>query len=64
MIRKTPDGFLAENDISIGRDVKNAAAAGDELGFHAELLLNRLRQTGGSREVVSLRAVGDRDFHK
>jgi hypothetical protein len=43
--------------------VEDAAGALDQLGFDTELLFDRFRQTGGSWEVVSLRAVFDGDVH-
>ena len=44
-------------------DVEDAAGAFDQFGRHLELLLDRIRQTGGRRKVVSLSAVFDGDVH-
>lgn len=60
---EAPDLVLVPHLLAIDVDVKHAAAALDERSLGAELLRNRLRQTGGTREVVSLRAVFDSDVH-
>lgn len=58
-------GFLFAPDLFIVRiHVEDAAGAFDELGGDVELLLNGFRQTGGAREVVSLRTVFDGDIHE
>lgn len=44
-------------------DVIDATAAFDKLSFDAEDFLDFCRQTGGSRKVVSLAAVFDRNLH-
>ncbi len=60
---KTPGLMLAEHTFSVGHDVEDSTAAADQLGFHADLGLDFLRQTGGSWKVVSVPAVGDRNGH-
>ena len=44
-------------------DVKDAAAAFDQLRLNTLCFSNCVRQTGGLRGVVSLYAVSDTDFH-
>lgn len=63
VLREAADVVFAPDLRAIDMDVKNAALAFDHLGVDAELVVNRLRQTGGSRVVVSLHAVFDADFH-
>jgi hypothetical protein len=48
----------------VGRDLEDPAGSFDELRFDAELLLNLFRQTGGAREVVSDRAVLNRNVRE
>jgi len=55
--------LLAVDAATIDHDVEDAASAGDQRRVDIELLLDRGRQTGGLRFVVSLHAVGDADFH-
>lgn len=54
---------FAPNLLTVDMHVEHAARPLDELGRHVELLLDGFRQTGGAREVVSLRAVLDGDVH-
>ena len=56
--------MLAVDQLAIGDDIEDASSAGDERRLDAESLLDRGRQTGGLRFVVSLHAVGDADFHE
>lgn len=63
VFRKAANLVFAPHFLVVDVHIKNAAAAGNEGGRRTEFLRNRLRQTGGSREVVSLRAVFDRDGH-
>lgn len=55
--------MLAPDLLPVDVNVEHAAGAFDQLGIHAELFLNRSRQTGGLGKVVSLRAVFDGDGH-
>jgi hypothetical protein len=55
--------MFAVNQFSVGLYVKDPAAAPDELDQQLVLSLDRVRQTGGFRLVVSLAAVLDGDFH-
>ena len=54
---------LGVDEFSIDNNVKNAAAALDELHLGVERLLYGDRQTGGVRAIVSFNAIGNRDLH-
>lgn len=54
---------LAEDPRAVDDDVEDAVAAPYQLGLHPELLLDRGRQTGGLRQVVSTPAVVNGDLH-
>jgi hypothetical protein len=54
---------LGEDDLAVDADVEDAAIAAGQLRVDAQLALDRGRQTGGPWEVVSARAVGDRQLH-
>jgi cell division FtsZ-interacting protein ZapD len=56
---KAPDLLLREDELAVQPDVEDAAAALDQLGADAQLLLQLVRQTGGARQVVSGHAVLD-----
>ncbi len=45
-------------------DVKHSTRPGDELNLKVKLIRDSLRQTGGSRAVVSFRAVFNAYFHR
>lgn len=51
------------DQVPIHNDVEDAAAALDQFGLNARCILDRVRQTGGLRGVVSLHAVSNADFH-
>lgn len=55
--------MLAEEHFSVSVDVENAPTTGDQFGFDIVIVFDGGRQTGGPWQVVSLRAVGDRDLH-
>jgi hypothetical protein len=57
------DGFLREDDVVVGADFEDAAAAGDQRRGDAEFTFQFGRQTGGSRLVASFGAVADVDLH-
>ena len=58
-------GFRLRVDrASVDDYVEHAAAAANQLGLDADFLLDRGRQTGGLREVVSGAAVRDGDVHR
>jgi len=56
-------GALGEDELAVGDDVELTAGARDDVGVDAERLLDRGRQTGGLRQVVSNLAVADRHLH-
>lgn len=63
-IRETPHLFFGKKQSAFLFHFENAAAACDQLDLAArETLLNFRLQTGGAREVVSNRAIFNRDFH-
>lgn len=64
IFRKASGLVFAEDQLVVGLHIKNSAGAGNELGVDIHLLLDRIRQTGGFGQVVSLRAIGDADFHE
>ena len=63
MLRKSSGFLLAVDQLAIDFDVEDSPAAFDELGVDVELGLNRVRQTGGLRRVVSFYAVFDGNAH-
>ena len=63
MVRKLAGFLLAVDQISIGFNVEDSPAALDEFGVDVEFGLNRVRQTGGLRRVVSLYAILDGNLH-
>ena len=62
--RKPLLGVLGEDQLAVDDHVEDPVGALDELGLDAERLLDFGRQTGGPRQVLSTRAVGDRDCHR
>jgi hypothetical protein len=59
-------GLLGEHELAVDLDLEDAAVAGNQrprLDRLRELAQQRLRQTDGSRKVVSGGAVRDRDVH-
>jgi hypothetical protein len=52
---------LRINPLPIHDDVEDSAATGNQLRLDAGVPLDRVRQTGGLGEIVSLLAVGDGD---
>jgi hypothetical protein len=55
---------LRVHQLSVDFDVEDASVAPDLLDPDSELLLDRGRQTGGYRIVVSDSAEGDDDLHE
>lgn len=53
VVGKTAGLHLRVDHLTVQLDLEDATAPFDELGFDAELLLYLVRQTGGSRQVVS-----------
>ena len=54
---------LGEDERTVGHDVELATGADEHLGVDAECVLDRGRQTGGLRKIVSNFAVADRHLH-
>lgn len=54
---------FAPHRLAVDVDIKNTARTFQQLGRHVELLFDLVRQTGGSRQIVSLRAVFDGNVH-
>jgi hypothetical protein len=52
--------LLREDEVAVDRDLEDATVPPDELRGEAELMLDVVRQTGGSGEVASSLAVLDR----
>ncbi len=63
MLRETADVMFTPDLRAVDVHVEHAAGAFDQTGVHVELCLDRFRQTGGRRLVVSLDAVFDGDVH-
>ncbi len=63
MFRKAAGLLLAVDQLAINFDVENAATALDHLDCDAELILDRVRQTGGLGRVVSLYTIFDGNVH-
>ena len=64
VVGEAADVVLVPDLFAVHVNVKHAAHAFDQLGIHAELLLDRGRQTGGLGKIISLRAVLDGDDHE
>ena len=54
---------LGEDERTVGHDVELATGTDEHLGVDAEHVLDRGRQTGGLRKIVSNFAVADRHLH-
>ena len=63
MLGEAPDVLLVPDLRAVDVYVEDAARPFDQLRLHLELALDRIRQTGGCGEVVSLPTVLDGDFH-
>lgn len=55
--------MFAIDQVAVGLDIEDAAAAFDQFALDAELVLDCFRQTDGLWRVVSLNAVFDRNVH-
>jgi hypothetical protein len=60
---KSPGLMFAVDQVAVGLDIEDAAAALDQFALDAELVLDCFRQTDGLWRVVSLNAVFDRNVH-
>lgn len=63
MLREPANIVLAPDLRPVHVHVEHAAGAFDHLRIYAELILDRLRQTGGRGVIVSLHAVFDANVH-
>jgi len=63
VLRKPAYVVLVPNLRAVHVYVEDPAGAFDHLRIDAELILDRLRQTGGRGVIVSLHAVLDADVH-
>lgn len=61
--RKSICLMFGVDQVPIDDNVEDSAAALDQFRLDTRCLLNRIRQTGGLRGVVSLHAVSDADLH-
>jgi len=65
LVLREPAGLvLAPDPRPVHVNVKHSASPGDQLRFSGKLFLNRLRQTGGSGQVVSVDAILDANIHR
>jgi hypothetical protein len=64
MLGEAAGPMLAVNQLAVGLYVKDSTTAPDQFDLHAVLLLDRGRQTGGCRLVVSFATILDADFHE
>lgn len=62
-LRKSTRLVLGEDHFTVDGDVEDSSASADQFGFDAEHALDRSCQTGSSRQVISLTAIGNRDLH-
>ena len=60
---EAPDLLLVPNLRAIDVYVEDAARPFDQFRLHLELALDRIRQTGGCGEIISLPTILDGDFH-
>ncbi len=63
IFRKSAGLMFAVDQVAVGLDIEDAAAALDQFALDAELVLDCFRQTDGLWRVVSLNAVFDRNVH-
>jgi hypothetical protein len=63
VVGKPAEFVFRENEFPVQHDFKDAAAGFDDLRIGAEFPLELVRQTGGSRPVVSHAAIGDGELH-
>lgn len=63
-VRKAALAVLGKNQNTVGRNIEDAATTLDKFRLHSEFLKNIGRQTGGARQIISTRAIFDRDMHQ
>ena len=61
--RKAAGAVPRINQFTAGGNIEHAGGPFDELGLNAEYAFDFSRQTGGLRQIVSSRTVGDGDLH-
>lgn len=61
---KSTSFFLAVDQFTFELDVEDAAAALNHFGVYIKFFLDRVRQTGGLRGIISLNAVFDGNMHR
>ena len=61
--REPADLLLREDGLAVQGHFENASGAADQFGLHSVLTHDFSGRTGRHGEVVSLRAVGDDEFH-
>ena len=64
VLGEAADVVLVPDLRAVDVDVEHAAGSFDHFRGDVEAFLDRVRQTGGCREVVSLHAVFDADVHR
>jgi hypothetical protein len=62
-LRETSLLALREHELAVPSDLEGAALPFDQLGLDTQVFLERVRQTGGSRQVVSSDAILDGHVH-
>ena len=63
VLGEAPYVLLVPDLRAIDVNVENAARPFDQLRLHLELVFDRIRQTGGCGEIISLSTILDGDFH-
>ena len=63
VLGEAPNLLLAPDLRAIDVYVEDAARPFDQLRLHLELVFDRIRQTGGCGEIISLPAILDGDLH-
>jgi len=63
VLGESPGSVSAVNELTVSLYVEDPAAAPDQFDLDVMVLLDRGRQTGGCRLVVSFSTVLDADFH-
>jgi len=61
--RKAAGAVPRINQCTAGSNIEHAGGPFDELAFNTECAFDFRRQTGGLRQIVSSRTVGDGDLH-
>ena len=63
-VREAAFAVLGKYHNAVGCNIEDAAATLDKFRLHFEFLKNIGRQTGGARQIISTRAIFDRDMHQ